>query len=63
MKKICVGPRARGSIDINASATDNLVEVSKRLKIPVQELGVVILDRPRHDDLVAEVREVGRGSC
>ena len=59
MKKIAVGPRARGAIDINASATDNLNEVSKRLKIPVQELGVVILDRPRHDDLVAEVREVG----
>ena len=59
MKKVCVGPRARGSIDINASATDNLVEVSQRLKIPVQELGVVILDRPRHDDLVAEVREAG----
>jgi fructose-1,6-bisphosphatase II len=54
-----VGPRARGAIDINASATDNLNEVSKRLKISVQELGVVILDRPRHDDLVAEVRELG----
>jgi fructose-1,6-bisphosphatase II len=59
MKKIAVGPRGRGSIDINASATDNLSELSKRLKIPVQELGVVILDRPRHDDLVAEVRELG----
>ena len=59
MKKVVVGPRARGAIDINASATDNLNEVSKRLKISVQELGVVILDRPRHDDLVAEVRELG----
>lgn len=59
MKKIAVGPRARGSVDINASATDNLNELSKRLKKPVQELGVVILDRPRHDDLVAEVREAG----
>jgi fructose-1,6-bisphosphatase II len=59
MKKIAVGPRGRGSVDVNASATDNLRELAKRLKMPVQELGVVILDRPRHADLVAEVREAG----
>jgi fructose-1,6-bisphosphatase II len=59
MKKVAVGPRGRGSVDINASATDNLNELSKRLKKPVQELGVVILDRPRHELLVAEVREAG----
>jgi fructose-1,6-bisphosphatase II len=59
MKKIAVGPRGRGSVDINASATDNMRELAKRLKMPVQELGVVILDRPRHADLVAEVREAG----
>lgn len=59
MKKVAVGPRGRGSVDINASATDNLVELSKRLKKPVQELGVVVLDRPRHVDLIAEVRESG----
>jgi len=45
MKKIAVGPRGRGSVDINASATDNLHELAKRLKKPIQELGVVILDR------------------
>jgi len=59
MKKVAVGPRGRGSVDINASATDNLKELSKRLKKPVQELGVVILDRPRHELLLAEVREAG----
>jgi fructose-1,6-bisphosphatase II len=59
MKKIAVGPRGRGAVDVNASATDNLTELSKRLNKPVQEMGVVILDRPRHDDLVAEVREAG----
>jgi fructose-1,6-bisphosphatase II len=59
MKKIAVGPRGRGCVDVNASATDNLTELSKRLKKPVQELGVVILDRPRHDALIAEVREAG----
>lgn len=59
MKKIAVGPRARGAVDINASTTDNLQELSKRLKKSVQELGVVILDRPRHADLIEEVREAG----
>ncbi len=59
MKKVAVGPRGRGAVDVHASATDNLKELSTRLKKPVQELGVVILDRPRHDDLVAEVREAG----
>jgi fructose-1,6-bisphosphatase II len=59
MNKVAVGPRGRGSVDINASATDNLNELSKRLKKPVQELGVVILDRPRHELLLAEVREAG----
>jgi fructose-1,6-bisphosphatase II len=59
MKKVAVGPRGRGAVDVNATPTENLVELSKRLKKPVQELGVVILDRPRHDDLVAEVRETG----
>ena len=37
----------------------NLHELSKRLKKPIQELGVVVLDRPRHDSLVEEVRETG----
>ena len=59
MNKIAVGPRGRGAVDINASPTENLQELSKRLRKPVQELGVVILDRPRHDSLVAEVRETG----
>jgi fructose-1,6-bisphosphatase II len=59
MNKIAVGPRGRGAIDIRASATDNLRELAKRLGKPVTELGVVILDRPRHQDLVNEVRETG----
>ncbi|HEV2427489.1 MAG TPA: class II fructose-bisphosphatase, partial [Acidimicrobiales bacterium] len=59
MKKVAVGPRGRGAVDVNATPTDNLKELATRLKKPVQELGVVILDRPRHDDLVAEVRETG----
>ncbi len=59
MRKVAVGPRGRGAVDINASPTDNLRELSKRLGKPVQELGVVVLDRPRHSELIAEVREAG----
>jgi fructose-1,6-bisphosphatase II len=59
MMKVAVGPRGRGAVDINASVTDNLHELAKRLKKPVQELGVVVLDRPRHDLLVQEIREAG----
>jgi fructose-1,6-bisphosphatase II len=59
MKKVAVGPRGRGAIDVNATPTENLQELSRRLKKPIQELGVVILDRPRHDELIAEVREAG----
>ncbi len=59
MEKIAVGPRGRGVIDIRATATENIKELAKRLDRPVTDLGVVILDRERHNDLVAEVRETG----
>jgi fructose-1,6-bisphosphatase II len=59
MQKIAVGPRARGSIDINASPTENLRRIAKALKVYVEDLCVVILDRPRHQELIKECREVG----
>ena len=59
MHKIVVGPRARGVIDITASATDNITAVARQLRKPVQEVSIVVLDRPRHDALVAEIRELG----
>jgi fructose-1,6-bisphosphatase II len=59
MEKIAVGPRARGAIDITASPTENLRRVAKALKEYVEDLCVVILDRPRHQDLIRECREAG----
>ncbi len=59
MEKIAVGPEARGSIDLNASVADNLKAVAAARGIDVREVTATILDRPRHDDLVAEVREAG----
>jgi len=59
MEKIAVGPRALGAVDIRESPTDNLVALSKALRLPVRDLTAVILDRPRHADLIAEVRASG----
>ena len=59
MQKIAVGPEAVGVIDVNASATENLEAIAKAKGEKVRDLTVVILDRPRHDDLIAEVRAAG----
>lgn len=59
MEKIAVGPRAKGSIDLNLTATENLRNVAQAYKCKVQDLAVCILDRPRHENLIAEVRECG----
>ena len=55
MHKIAVGPEAAGSIDITATPTQNLRWIAKAKGEAVRDLTVVILDRPRHDDLIAEV--------
>ena len=59
MHKIAVGPDAAGSIDITATATQNLRWVAKAKGESVRDLTVVILDRDRHTDLIAEVRATG----
>jgi fructose-1,6-bisphosphatase II len=59
MQKLAVGPKARGVIDITASPTENLRRIAKALKVYVEDLCVVILDRPRHQDLIGEVRAAG----
>jgi fructose-1,6-bisphosphatase II len=59
MDKIAVGPEAKGCIDINANATDNLHEVAKAKGMDLDDLTVVILERPRHNDLIEEIRETG----
>lgn len=59
MDKIACGPSARGVIDIDRSPTENINRVAEKLNKSVQEITVVILDRPRHTDLIAEVRKTG----
>jgi len=59
MNKVAVGPVARGAIDIRRSATHNLAAIAEAKRVRVADLTAVILERPRHDELVAEVRKAG----
>ncbi|MBX3042035.1 MAG: class II fructose-bisphosphatase [Bdellovibrionaceae bacterium] len=59
MDKIACGPGAAGAIDLDRTATENVHAVAKRLNKAVNDLTVVIMDRPRHTDLIAEVRKTG----
>jgi fructose-1,6-bisphosphatase II len=59
MEKIAVGKEAVGAIDLELSATTNLKQIAEAKRMRIQDLTVVILDRPRHDELVREVREAG----
>ncbi len=57
MDKIACGPLGKGRIDLDKSATENINILAEALKKPVHDLTVVILDRPRHQDLINEVRK------
>ncbi|MCI0525932.1 MAG: fructose-bisphosphatase class II family protein, partial [Nitrospira sp.] len=59
MDKIAVGPRAKGAISITESPTQNLRAIARKLDCELADLTVVILDRPRHEALIQEVRASG----
>ncbi|MGE0614897.1 MAG: class II fructose-bisphosphatase [Bacteriovoracia bacterium] len=59
MDKIAVGREARGAIDLNKTPTENVRAVAKAKGCKVEDLTVVILDRPRHEALINEVRNTG----
>jgi fructose-1,6-bisphosphatase II len=59
MEKIAVGPGAVGAIDITRSPAENVAAVAKALDKTAREVDVVVLERDRHDDLIAELRDVG----
>jgi fructose-1,6-bisphosphatase II len=54
-----VGPEAKGKINIERSITENLKAVAKAMKKDVEDVTTIILDRPRHDEMIAEIRKVG----
>ena len=59
LEKLVVGPLAKGSVNIEASVAENMKELAKSLKRSVSDLLIVILERTRHEDLIAEVRATG----
>jgi len=61
MDKIAAGPAGKGVIDIDRSPTDNLRALAEAKNVYVEDLRVAILDRPRHEKLIAEVRRAGAG--
>jgi fructose-1,6-bisphosphatase II len=59
MDKIAVGSSARGAIDLNKSPSQNLRAIADRKGVYVDDLTVIILNRPRHEKLIDEVRGTG----
>ncbi len=59
MQKIAVGPDCRGMIDIRDSATENLRRIADIKRKKIEDVTAIILDRPRHKDLIEEVRDSG----
>lgn len=59
MEKIMVGPLCRGAVDLDAPPEKNLKAIAKRLDRKVKDLVVTVLDRPRHEKLIANIRKTG----
>jgi fructose-1,6-bisphosphatase class II len=59
MQKIVVGPSVKGAIDLDAPVRDNLNAIAKRLNRRVEDLTIVVLDRPRHRKLIQDIRDCG----
>ena len=59
MNKLAVGPEAKGKINIEMSITENLKAIAKAKGKAVEDLTTIILDRPRHDNIIAEIRKAG----
>jgi fructose-1,6-bisphosphatase II len=59
MDKLAVGEGARGVVDIDAPVAENIRNVAKALKKQIEDVTVVVLDRPRHQDLIRQIRETG----
>jgi fructose-1,6-bisphosphatase II len=59
MEKIIVGPSCKGAVDLDAPVAENLKRIAQRLERSVQDLVVVVLDRPRHEQLISGIRAAG----
>jgi fructose-1,6-bisphosphatase II len=59
MEKIIVGPSAKGAVHLDATPKENLTAIAKRLGRGVKDLVVIVLDRPRHEKLIEDIRSAG----
>ena len=59
MEKIVVGPSCKNAVDLDAPVADNLKNIAKRMERDVEDLVVIVLDRPRHEKLIADIRAAG----
>ena len=59
MQKLVVGPSCKGAVELDAPVKDNLKAIAKRLDRDVEDLVVVVLDRPRHESLIQDIRAAG----
>src|SRR6476661_6370028 len=59
MEKIVVGPSCKGAVELDAPVADNLKSIAKRLDRDVEDLVIIVLDRPRHEKLIADIRKAG----
>ncbi|HLJ87304.1 MAG TPA: class II fructose-bisphosphatase [Candidatus Angelobacter sp.] len=59
MEKLVVGPSCKDAVDLDAPVADNLKAIAKRLDRQVKDLVVVVLERPRHENLIANIRKAG----
>jgi len=59
MQKLVVGPSSKGAVDLDAPPRDNLKAIARRLNRDIEDLTVVVLDRPRHKKLISDIREAG----
>jgi len=59
MEKIVVGPSCKGAVELDAPVIENLRAIAKRLDRDIKDLVVIVLDRPRHEKLIEDIRAAG----
>ncbi len=59
MEKIVAGPACRGALDLDAPVSQNLKSIARRLDRDVKDLTIIVLDRPRHEQLIDDIRREG----
>jgi fructose-1,6-bisphosphatase II len=59
MDKIAVGPKAVGCVSFDATVAENIAAVSEALQKPIADMTIAVIDRPRHEQLIAQIRAVG----